>query len=398
MSAPVRERARRHHLPPDEWPNDPWDDPDITGAMVVERSRRSRWPVRAIVWTIGSLLIIAVLVAGSTGWWYINQINPKGDPGAPINFTVNPGETVDSLSVRLQDEGFITNARVFRWYVDRQGGLELTPGYYALRPRDHMGNLMRVLGTPPEETYSSVTFPEGFTVSRMANRLAEKVPRMLVSDFMAAANDGSIRSEFQPETVTSLEGLLFPDTYQVSNGESPGQVVQRMVALMERVARQEQIVEKGYGLRLTAYEVLIVASMIEREAKVEEDRPMIARVILNRLAIGMPLQIDATLFYNQDPSLPFDQLKSIDSPYNTYLHLGLPPTPIANPGRASIEAAVNPSNNPPEGGPECQNIPKDECLYLYYVLADEDGGHAFALTLAEHEANVQKARDAGLLP
>jgi UPF0755 protein len=144
--------------------------------------------------------------------------------------------------------------------------------------------------------------------------------------------------------------------------------------------------------------VLIVASMIEREAKIEEDRPMIARVILNRLAIGMPLQIDATLYYDQDPNLSFDQLKSIDSPYNTYLHLGLPPTPIANPGRASIEAAVNPANNPPEGGAECQNLAKEQCLYLYYVLADEDGGHAFALTLAEHEANVQKARDAGLLP
>jgi UPF0755 protein len=232
----------------------------------------------------------------------------------------------------------------------------------------------------------------------MANRLAEKVPRMLVSEFITASNDGSVRSEFQPEGVTSLEGLLFPDTYQVSNGESPGQVIQRMVSLMERVGRQEQIVEKGYGLHMSAYQVLIVASMIEREAKTDEDRPMIARVILNRIALGMPLQIDATLFYNQDPNLPFDQLKSIDSPYNTYLYPGLPPTPIANPGRASIEAAVNPANNPPQGGAECQNLPKEQCVWLYYVLADEDGNHAFAVTLAEHEANVEKSRAAGLLP
>jgi UPF0755 protein len=397
MSAPVHERRRRRQLDPDEWPNDPWDDPDVTDALVIERSRRSRWPIRAIVWTIGVLILVAILVAGGTGWWYINQINPKGDPGTAVNFTVNPDETVETLSVRLQDEGFITNARVFRWYVERQGGLELTPGYYALRPRDHMGNLMRVLGTPPEQTYTSVTFPEGYTVSRMANRLSEKVPRMLVNDFVTAATDGTIRSEFQPEDVTSLEGLLFPDTYQVSNGESPGQVVQRMVTLMERVGRQEQIVEKGYGLKLRAYEVLIIASMIEREAKVDEDRPLIARVILNRLALGMPLQIDATLYYGQDQSLPFDQLKSIDSPYNTYLYPGLPPTPIANPGRASIAAAVNPANNPPEGGAECQNLPKEQCQYLYYVLADEDGRHAFAVTLAEHEANVEKARAAGLL-
>ncbi len=396
MNAPIRDRNRRH-LPAEEWPHDPWDDPDITDALVVERPRRSRRTFPAIVWTVGALLIVGVLIAGSTGWWYLNQINPSGDPGTSINFTVNPGETVDSLSVRLQDEGFITNARVFRWYVNRQGGLELTPGYYALRPRDHMGNLMRILGTPPEQTYTSITFPEGFTVSRMANRMAEKVPRVLVSDFLAAASNGAIRSEFQPEYITSLEGLLFPDTYQVSNGESAGQVVQRMVSLMERVGRQEEIVVKGYVLGQSAYNVLIVASMIEREAKLDEDRPLIARVIYNRLALGMPLQIDATLFYNQDPNLPFDALKSIDSPYNTYLHPGLPPTPIANPGRASIQAAVNPANNPPEGGAECKNLPKAQCLYLYYVLADEDGGHAFAVTLAQHEANVEKARAAGLL-
>jgi UPF0755 protein len=137
--------------------------------------------------------------------------------------------------------------------------------------------------------------------------------------------------------------------------------------------------------------------MIEREAKTDADRPMIARVILNRIALGMPLQIDATLYYNQDQNLPFDQLKSIDSPYNTYLYPGLPPTPIANPGRASIEAAVNPANNPPEGGAECKNLPKEQCVWLYYVLADEDGNHAFAVTLAEHEANVEKARADGLL-
>jgi UPF0755 protein len=402
MSTPIRERNRTHHvpahhLPADEWPNDPWDDPDHTDALVIENAPRSLWPIRAVVWTIGVLLLVAILVAGSTGWWYINQINPKGDPAAAVNFTVNPGETIETLSVRLQDEGYITNARVFRWYVAQQGGLELSPGYYALRPRDHMGNLMRVLGTPPEQTYSSVTFPEGFTVDKMAGRLTEKMPRVLVSDFLAATTDGSVRSEFQPEGVTSLEGLLFPDTYQVSNGESAGQVVQRMVSLMERVGRQEQIVEKGYGLHLTAYQVLIIASMVEREAKVDEDRALIARVILNRIEKGMPLQIDATLFYGQDPNLSFDQLKAIDTPYNTYLHTGLPPTPIANPGRASIEAVVNPANNPPEGGAECQNLAKADCVYLYYVLADEDGRHAFAVTLAEHEANVAKALAAGLL-
>jgi UPF0755 protein len=359
-----------------------------------------------IVYTLGVLLIAGILVGGGVGWWYIQQINPEGDPAPAVNFTVNDGETLETLSQRLESQGLIESAAVFRWYVERHGGLELTPGYYRLRPRDHMGNLMAVLRTPPAETYTSVTFPEGYTLTQMANRLAEKSPRFLVSDFIKATRDGSIRSEFlaQPPEITSLEGLLFPDTYQVSNGETVEQVIYRMLGLMERVGRQENIVEKGYVQRLSAYQVLIVASLVEREARTDEDRPLIARVILNRLrhldandVPDMPLQIDAALYYDQDPNLPFTVLKGIDSAYNTYLHIGLPPTPIASPGRASIQAVLNPAPNPPEGGALCQGVPKDACQYLYYVLAEEDGSHAFAVTLEQHEANIAKAREAGVL-
>lgn len=382
-----------------DWPHDPWDDLDVTEAVVIERARRSRWPFKAIGYTLLCLAVVGVLVAGSVGWWYINQINPPGEAAAPATFNVREGDTLDTISTRLEDEGFIVNARVFRWYVDRQGGLTITPGYYVLRPKDHMGNLMQVLSTPPEETFTSVTFPEGFTLDKMAARLADRVPRLSIADFQTAATNGAVRSEWLPEGTTSLEGLLFPDTYQVSNGESAERVVQRMVDMMERVGRQESIVEGGYVQGLTAYQVLIVASMVEREAKTEADRPMIARVIINRLRreIPMPLQIDATLFYGQDEDLPFSVLKAIDSPYNTYLYAGLPPTPIASPGRASIQAVLNPAPNPPEGGAECTGVAKDDCEWLYYVLADEDGNHAFAVTLEQHEANVSAARDAGLL-
>ena len=138
--------------------------------------------------------------------------------------------------------------------------------------------------------------------------------------------------------------------------------------------------------------------MIEREARVPEDRAKISRVIYNRLVLGMPLQIDATLYYHQDGTLPFSQLRDIDTPYNTYLHAGLPPTPIANPGRASIQAARHPAADPSLGDPICVGLPAGtDCHYLYYVLADEDGHHAFAATLAQHEINVQAARDKGLL-
>ncbi len=380
-----------------EWHDDPWDDTELTMATVVERPRRSFRPLRFVVYLALMVGLAGVIAAGSVAFWYVRKINPEGEATEAVNFTVNANDTLETLSVRLQDDGFVSDANVFRWYVGKQGGLELTPGYYQLRHGDHMGNIMRVLRTPPEQTYTKVTFPEGFTLAKMADRLNEKVPRLSVRNYLEAASDGSIRSVYSPAGENSLEGLLFPDTYQVSNGESVTRLLLRQVELMERVGRQEQIVEKGYALKLNAYQVLIIASMVEREAKVDADRPMIARVILNRIEKGMPLQIDATLFYGQDPTLSVGRLKLIDSPYNTYMYAGLPPTPIANPGRASINAVVNPAVDPPEGGAICKGLAKGDCHWYYYVLADTDGRHAFAVTLEQHQANVDIARAAGLL-
>jgi UPF0755 protein len=380
------------------WRHDPWDDPDQTDALVVERPPRHRRPFKWLVWLLMFVGFAAVVAVGVGGLWYTQQVNPKGDPGDPITFTVNADDTVESIASRLEDAGLVTKAWVFEWYVDRQGGLELTPGYYQLRPNDHMGNLMRTLSIPPSQTFTKVTFPEGFTYAKMGVRLEDKVPRLSSSEFGVAATDGTIRSIYLPEGINSLEGLLFPDTYQVSNGETEAQVVQRMVDLMERVASQEDIEAKSASMGLTPYQVLVVASLIEREAAVSEDRAKIARVIYNRLFFGMPLQIDASLYYQQDGDLPFSELRQIDSPYNTYMYNGLPPTPIANPGRASIEAALNPAPNPSLGDPICVDLPEGTpCVYLYYVLADTDGRHVFAATIEQHEANVDRARELGLL-
>ena len=390
-----------------DWATDPWDATDQTGQ--VERLRRQTRPIKWVVWTAMVLSIAAVLVVGAVGWWYLGKINPEGAPGDVVSFTVAEEDDLESLSERLVDEGLVSDAGVFRWYVERDGGLEIIPGYYELRPNDHMGNVLGRLRTPPGQTYTRVTFPEGFTLERMAERLDTTVERLSSEEFMAAATEGSLRSSFQPAGVGSLEGMLFPDTYQVSNAESEGQVIERMIALMERVADQEDIVNRSQALGITPYEALIIASMIEREAKVPEDRAKISRVIHNRLAITrfgnpFPLQIDATVLYGRDqagidPDLPFRELRQIDGPFNTYLRTGLPPTPIANPGRASIQAALNPAPDPSVGDPICAGIDptEDTCRYLYYVLADEDGSHVFAATGEQHNANVEAARAAGLL-
>jgi UPF0755 protein len=378
------------------WGSDPWDDAEEAGS--VERLRVQTRSVKWVAYIVMVLVIALILAAGAAGWWYIRQVNPAGEAGAPISFTVNENDTLETVSERLEEEGMIVDAGLFRWYVERHGGLEVTPGYYAIPTGDHMGNVLARLRTPPSQTYSKVTFPEGFTVDEIATRLGEEIVPMRRKRFLRAAQDPELVSAFRPAGITSAEGLLFPDTYQVSNGESEAQVVERMVALMERVAKQEDIEIKGAELGQTPYGILTIASMIEEEAKLAEDRPKIARVIYNRLAIGMPLEIDATLLYRQDRDVPISQLRQLDTPYNTYMHAGLPITPISSPGRASIEAALNPAPNPSVGDPLCRDLPEDvECQYLFYVLANEEGGHDFAVTGEQHAANVAAAREKGLL-
>lgn len=385
--------------PRSDWLPDDWDD--VGEVPAVEPLRHQSRIVKWVVWVALVLVAALIVVAGYIGWWYLDRVRPEGELGEPVPFTVLETDTVESLAGRLQAEGFIADESVFTWYIERQGGLELAPGFYQLRRGDHMGNVLARLRVPPDQTYQRVTFPEGFTIEQMADRLAAEMPRLDRDEFLAAATDGSIRSAFARPGQPSLEGLLFPDTYQISNADNEAQVVERMASLMERVAGdQEDIAEGAFVLGRTPYEILIIASMIEKEAKLDEDRPKIARVIYNRLFLGMNLQIDAAVRYGApDPDMPFSQMRQIPGPYNTYLNPGLPITPIANPGRASIRAALNPAPNPPPGDPICRALddPTEGCLYLFYVLADEQGGHAFAANAEQHQANVDAAAAAGLL-
>ena len=385
-----------------DWHDDPWDS-----SLGVSEVEQLRTQTRVAKWIgYGALLVVNVLIigAGCYGWWYIRQANAPGGVGAPIEFTIAEGETFAEVSERLEDAGFIENAAFFRDYAGDHGGLDVVPGLYRIPTGDHVGNVLAVLRTPPNETYVNVTFPEGFTVRQMAARLAAELPNFNVDGFITAATDATVPSLYRPAGRRHTEGLLFPATYRVYNADSERQVVIRMVEQMERVGDQEEIEAGVVGVDAdyTPYQILIIASMIEREAKTDEDRAMIARVIYNRLAIGMELQIDATLLYNvpreeYEVEGAIDRLRGVDTPWNTYMHAGLPATPIANPGRASIAAALHPAPNPSPGGADCRDVPANECRWLYYVIKDEQGNHAFSVTLEQFEADRQAAADAGLL-
>ena len=386
-------------LLPQDWREDPWDEVSVVSEGATEELvpglEHFRGPVRTVV----SIVIAVILLVGGMGWWVVHQLNPSGAPGAIVNFTVNDGDTLSSVAGRLEDQKVIKSASIFRWYASTKGGIDLTPGYYTLHEGENAGTVIKALSTPPAQTFISVTFPEGMTISQMAERLASKLTFMSPADFLAAATDGSVRSELQPKDINSLEGLLFPDTYQVSGDGSESRVVATMSSMMERVARQVDLVAGAKLRGYNPYQILIIASLIEREAKVAADRPKIAQVIYNRLAAKMPLEIDAAVKYGQDPATSWTDMKATDTPYNTYIHKGLPPTPIANPGRASIQAALAPSGVPPKNDEACVGLPTGvKCQYLYYVLANAEGGHAFATTYEQHLANVEKAKTAGLLP
>ena len=392
------------------WREDPWDGKDAWLASEFEAQPRDRRPDSRTVLIAISVVMTVVLSVGGTAMWYLRQVNPPDEvsSGKPLatNFTVNQGDSLISVSNRLEQEGFIVNASVFRWYAERKGGIDLQPGYFSLVKHEHIGEIMKKLNKSPSITFTKVTFPEGFTIKQIAQRIEDKTTRITAQSFYEAMTNELLTSEYLPKNMAPLdlapyrfEGLLFPDTYQVSGNESVASVLDRMLRLMERVGKQEGIADSQAKVGKSPYQVLIIASIIEREAKLEIDRGKISRVIYNRLERGMPLQIDATLYYNSPENASFTELKAIDSPYNSYLYNGLPPTPIASPGRAAIRAALNPSPNPDLSDKMCIGIKKTQnCAYLYYVLSDADGGHTFAATEQDHAINVENSRVGGFLP
>lgn len=386
-------------LVPNDWHEDPWDEVTQLPESLIDEIAPDKEVLKGPAKLVLTVVVASVLLLGAFGWWVVHALNPGGEPGIAVNFTVNNGDTIFSVAKRLKKENIIGNATLFRWYVSTKDGLALVPGYYLLKPKDNAGSIIEALSTPPAQTFISVTFPEGMTVAQMAERLVQKMTFMTTDDFLATINDPSFVSSLRPKGTTSLEGLLFPDTYQISGDDTEARVVARLAVMMERVSRQVDLVAGAKVRGFSPYEILIIASLVEREAKVPSDRAKIAQVIYNRLAKKMELGIDASVMYGQDPALSWTQMKENDTPYNSYLNKGLPPTPIANPGRASILAALSPAGVPSATDEACAGLAKGvKCEYLYYVLADSTGRHVFATTYDQHLANIEKAKVAGVLP
>ena len=345
---------------------------------------RNPWPLAA------RLALMLVIFAGMLGGaaflvynWISNQIDPSGPPGEEVIVAIPQGASTNDIARLLTDESVVSNALVTR--IAWRGDGPYQAGDYQFNFNMSLSEAEAVLAAGPLVLPGqSVTLPEGLWLTDITDRLLDSLPEFDRAELNTALYSGSIRSSLQPEGNANLEGLLFPDTYQVGEEdfEDEAGLVARMVEQFDAVATELGYSDALARTDLTPYEVVIVASMVEEEARVPQDRAKIARVIYNRLAQDMRLEIDATVLYaiqRHTAELTVDDLAT-DSPYNTRLYKGLPPTPIATPGRAALEAALNP----------------EEGDWLFYVLADADGSHFFTDDYDEFLNQVNRSRADGL--
>ncbi|MDY7101129.1 MAG: endolytic transglycosylase MltG [Actinomycetota bacterium] len=330
------------------------------------------------------LALLIVGIVGYAGFWVYRQVNPAGDPGPEIEIAVPAGATTAEIAVILDENAVVSNGRIFQEYVRIRDAGPFQAGDYTFAENSPMGDALEVLAAgPAEPEFFQVTIPEGLTVEQIAAQLAEQVPDFELADVQAAMTSGQVQTPFLPEGQTSLEGLLFPDTYQFEEGATPLDVLNRMSQEMVSVATELGLEEAAATYGYTPYELLIMASMLEREVRLPEEHGMVARVLYNRIGAQMTLGIDATVRYAVDkPNEPLTvEDLDVDSPYNTRKYQGLPPTPIAVPSRSAIAAVISPTEGP----------------WLFYVLADEEGHHFFTDSYDEFLRQRDISREAGLL-
>jgi UPF0755 protein len=334
---------------------------------------------RRIVVAVAVVLVAGAAVGGWAAWHYWLYAPPP--PGAAVIFRVRPGASAGEIAADLKRAGLVRHARAFAREVRKRGLTQrLRAGYYQFTRGMSVRELADKIaaGDTLKQTF---TVPEGYTVRKIARRLGER--KIATRErFIAAASDARLAREvgLTLPAGASCEGYLFPETYVVEYATPEDELVRIMLREFQR--RTDPLAKEMAASRLGPRGIIILASMIEGEAMLDDERPVIAGVYYNRLRRGMRLECDATIVYawalagETKTRLLFRDLE-IDSPYNTYKHDGLPTGPICNPGMASIQAALQPDHND----------------YLYYV-ARGDGSHIFTRTHAEHLAAIRSVRAA----
>lgn len=339
---------------------------------------------RGKVATVLVILVALVAVGAIGGYVYLRSIGAVGssEPGRPIDVRIPEGASAIEVGRLLEDAGVIESTLAWRvaLYLEGGGG-DIEAGNYNLFAGLTAADALALLAEGATVDFTTVTFPEGSWVEDFV-RIVGRDTHISSAAFERALTSGRVTSELKPDDVDTFEGLLFPSTYQVVEDDTAVTLAQRIVGEFEAQVDSvdwSRVEDMGYSI----YDAIIVASMVEAEAKVNSERPKIASVIYNRLEVGERLGIDATVLYalgEHRESLTTIDL-AIDSPYNTRLYAGLPPTPIGAPGIESLRAAADPA--PGE--------------LFFFVVSDCEGHHAFSETAAEfaHDKAAYQALDCG---
>jgi UPF0755 protein len=327
------------------------------------------------------LFLIVVFAGGLAILWLRKTVTtPVEHQSADQVITIDPGTSSQSIIARLAESGVVSHPLALRIYLRITGrSSNLKAGDYKfpspISPLQAVEKVRR-----GDVDLERITIPEGYNRFDIAETLAEKTGKATTEEFLRLMDDQTPIEPIAPEA-RNLEGYLFPDTYKYSSKTTPSDLIQLMVKRFEEVFAPDWVA-RANQLGLTVHQVVTLASIIEEEAKVPDERPHMASVFFNRLKRGMPLASDPTFIYAALLAGDYDgnpnQLRHRDrySPYNTYQVSGLPPGPIASPGRASLEAVLYP----------------DTTDDLYFVVSGTEGRHKFSRTSAEHEAAVEEYR------
>jgi UPF0755 protein len=340
------------------------------------RSARVRRRRRIVLGIGGGLLVLVLAFV----LWYELEAHALGSPGPQVVVTVQQGESTSAVVNALSKQGVIGSSLAFQVSEVFHGTPSVLPGSYALHQNLSFSEVRAVLAAGPN--IYPVDVRPGFTFSEVAQQV-DSVPGHSEGGFAKAEESGAVHSTIAATDPNNLEGMLGTGSYLVLPGESDTAILTDMVQRFDHdIAKAGLTTTSASALGMTPYQVLIAASIVEKEGYIPVNMPDTARVIYNRLAQGTPLQMDSTVLYalGQDGGPVTSQDLKIQSPYNTYLNTGLTPTPICMPSMDALRAAVD----PPAGA------------WLYFVLVQKNGVMAFSDTYAEQMANEQIAKARGL--
>jgi UPF0755 protein len=326
--------------------------------------------------TAAALAVLFLIVTSLVQLNYIRQLQPMV-PGEKkqIAVTIPESSNARQIAVLLEQKKLVRSQSAFLTYARRKHlDGQLKAGNYRLSRSQSVPEIVQIIAAG-KVALNTITIPEGYTVAQIGELLVNR--HICTAEQWTAALQKDYNYDFlqkAPSGPHHLEGFLYPDTYSIPDRVTAEQIIDLMLKNFDKVWTQ-YFKDQASAKKADAYQTVVIASMIEREAQLSSERKIIAGVIYNRMNSNMPLQIDATVVYalgRQTDLVTYKDLE-IDSPYNTYKYAGLPPGPISCPGKASLEAALNPGKHS-----------------FYYYVAKGDGSHQFSSTYAEHLQAKQK--------